>query len=144
MLWSRMGSLNALEQTIGNGFWQRWIGGSIGSADTQGRVLSVLNCAPLRKNIASVYQRMKRSKGLEGSEQGLRVLVIDGHEQSSSYRRKCSGCLSRRIGEGERERLQYYHRYVSAMLVCGGREILLDVERGKKREKMRWPQRHGC
>lgn len=128
MLWSRMGSLNALEQTQGNGFWQRWIGGRMGSADTQGRVLSRLHCVSLRENIVFVYQRMRRSKVLDGSYQGLRVLVIDGHEQSSSYRRKCRGCLSRRIGEGERERLQYYHRQVSGMLVCGGRQILLDVE----------------
>ena len=134
MLWSRMGSLNALEQTQASPFWKRWVAGNIGSADTQGRVLSQLDCEPLRRNLAKVYERMKRSKVLEGSLEGLRVLILDGHEQTCSYRRKCSGCLSRRIGEGERERIQYYHRHVSAMLVCGRKQILLDVEMQKEGE----------
>ena len=123
-----MGSLNALEQTQASLFWKRWVGGDIGSADTQGRVLSRLDCETLRRNLVKVYGRMKRIKVLEGSVEGLRILIIDGHEQSCSYRRKCSGCLSRRIGEGQGERLQYYHRHVSAMLVCGKRQILLDME----------------
>lgn len=134
MLWSRMGSLNALEQTQGNAFWKRWVTGKIGSADTQGRVFSRLDCTPLRENIKTVYRRMRRSKVLGGSIQGVRVLVIDGHEQSCSYRRRCGGCMSRRIGEGEGERLQYYHRHVSAMLVCGGMQILLDVEMQRQGE----------
>ena len=129
-----MGSLNALEQTRGNGFWKNGLGGRIGSADTQARVLSSLNCEQLREAMAGVYQKMKRSKVLEGSYQGLRVLVIDGHEQSSSYRRWCRECMSRRIGAVGKTRTQYYHRHVSAMLVYGNRQILLDVEMQRKGE----------
>jgi hypothetical protein len=129
-----MGSLNALEQTKGNAFWNRWLGGNIGSADTQGRVFSTIDCQKLRDKIAVVYRRMKRQKALLGSYEGLRVLIVDGHEQSASYRRKCEGCCSRRIGEGDKERVQYYHRHVTAMLVCGERHILLDTEMQRKGE----------
>lgn len=119
-----MGSLNALEQTSGNEFLQRWVGKRIGSADTHGRVFSELDCEQLREKMAGVYRRMKRCKVLDGNVQGLKVLVIDGHEQNCSYRRHCDGCMSRRIEDKQ----QYYHRNVSAMLVCGKRQILLDVE----------------
>jgi hypothetical protein len=124
MLWARIGSLNALEETRGNEFWHRWVGKNIGSADTQGRVLSGLDCEQLREKMAEVYRRMKRSKVLDDSIQGLRVLVIDGHEQSWSYHRRCDGCMIRCIEDKQ----QYYHRQVSAMLVCGKVQILLDVE----------------
>lgn len=128
MLWARMGSLNALEQTKENKYWKKWLGGGIGSADTHGRVLSSIDCAQIRKMLKKVYRQMRRNKALGGSHQGLRALIVDGHEQTASYLKRCAGCLERRIGEGEKERIQYYHRHVTAMLVCGGRMLLLDCE----------------
>lgn len=134
MMWARMGSLNALEQTKQNKYWKKLFGAVIGSADTHGRVLCMMDREQIRKMIKKVYRQMRRNKALGGNHQGLRALIVDGHEQTASYLRNCDGCLERRIGDGEKERIQYYHRNVTAMLVCGGRRLLLDCEMQKAGE----------
>ena len=133
MLWARMGSLNALEQTRANRYWKKWLGVNIGSADTHGRVYSLMDREKLRKLLKAMYRQMRRNKALKGHHQGLRALIIDGHEQTASYLKKCSGCLKREIGEEQKARIQYYHRHVTAMLVCGERMILLDCEMQRNR-----------
>ena len=128
MLWTRMESLNALEQTKANGYWQKWLGVNIGSADTHGRVYSSMDVQKLRKMLKAMYRQMRRNKALAGSHQGLRALIVDGHEQMASYLMDCKGCLKREMGDEQKSRIQFYHRHVTAMLVCGGRMILLDCE----------------
>jgi hypothetical protein len=61
------------------------------------------------------------------------VLIVDGHESSSSYLRCCAGCLQRHIQTSGGERIQYYHRQVMALLSLDRFPLLLDVE----------DQRHG-
>jgi hypothetical protein len=134
MLWTRMGSLNALEQTKESRYWKRWLDRDIGSADTHGRVWSSIDVEMLRKMLKAVYVRMRRNKALRGTHQGLRALIVDGHEQSASYLKDCKGCLARRIGEEDKVRVQYYHRHVTAMLVCADRLVLLDCEMQKAGE----------
>lgn len=123
-----------MEQTKQNKYWQRWLGLEIGSADTHGRVLSIIDREQIRKMLKKVYRQMRRNKALGGNHQGLRALIVDGHEQTASYLKRCDGCLQRRIAEGQKERIQYYHRHVTAMLVCGRRMILLDCEMQKAGE----------
>lgn len=132
MIASQMGSLNALEQERGNPFWRRWLEGELASADTTGRVYAGLEVEGLRFALQRIYIRLKRNKALKG--RGLSVLIIDGHESSSSYLRCCHGCLERRIKTQEQERIQYYHREVLAMLSLERFPLLLDIEQQRPGE----------
>lgn len=123
-----MGSLNALEQTRGNAFWRRWAGGALPSADTIGRVFSGLDCETVRAALRHIYTRLKRNKALKPAFHGLFALVVDGHECAASYLRCCSGCLRRTVHTRQGDRTQYYHRNVTAALLCKDFPLLLDVE----------------
>jgi len=59
---------------------------------------------------------------------GVYALVIDGHESSSCYLQSCGDCLTRKVRAGDGDRIQFYHRQVSAMLVTKDFPVLLDVE----------------
>lgn len=48
---TRMGSLNALELTARSRFFQDWLGQSLSSADTIGRVVSLVQADTLRQGI---------------------------------------------------------------------------------------------
>jgi hypothetical protein len=133
LFWARMGSLNAWEQVGRARFWQSWLEEPTCSADTLGRVHALLATDGLRQGIHDVYQRLKRNKALPDIY-GLGVVVLDGHESHASYLRHCPGCLQRTIpGEGG-DRIQFYHRQVTLLLLPGalpGREavrLLLDHE----------------
>jgi hypothetical protein len=128
MALSQMGSLNALEQTGGNAFWRRWAGAALPSADTIGRVFSKLDCGTIRAALRHLYTRLKRNKALKPVFHGLFALIVDGHESSASYLRCCSGCLRRTIHTSKGDRTQYYHRNVTAVLLCKDFPLLLDVE----------------
>jgi len=133
MILARMGSLNALEQHRGNRFWDRWLGGTLPSADTIGRVFSQMELDMIRSLIRNTYSRLKRNKALKRTH-GFHVLIVDGHESSSSYLRCCPGCLKRVIHTREGDRIQYYHRNVVAMLSGRDFPLLLDVEEQRQGE----------
>lgn len=103
------------------------------SADTVGRVYSQIKLASIRSLIHHVYSRLKRNKAIKKTF-GLHPLIIDGHEHTSSYLRCCSGCLRRKIHTRDKDRIQYYHRNVIAMLSDKDFPVLLDVEEQKRRE----------
>ena len=129
MALSQRGSLNALEQTRKASFWQSWIGGELPSADTLGNVFSTIICDDLRKSIHHVYSCLKRNKALKSIlPNGLFALIVDGHESSCSYYRCCKGCLTRTIHTKEGDRIQYYHRNVTTILLCKDFPLLLDIE----------------
>ena len=134
LFWARLGSLNALEAVAAARFWKSWLGQPMASADTMGDVHALLNSDGLRAGIHYVYERLKRNKALPDI-QGLGVAVLDGHESHASYRRHCAGCLQRTIhSEKKGDRIQFYHRNVTLMLVPGARpghkaiRLLLDLE----------------
>jgi hypothetical protein len=133
MMLARMGSLNALEQDKSNNFWRRWLQRALPSADTMGRVFSLINLDSIRSLIHHIYSRLKRNKAIKKIH-GFYVLIIDGHESSSSYLRCCFGCLRRRIHTRDADRIQYYHRNVVAMLSGEDFPILLDVEEQREGE----------
>ena len=129
MALSRMGSLNALAQTGKNDFWNRWLERKkLPSADTEGRVFAQIDCDTIRKALRHIYSRLKRNKALKPAFGNLFAMIIDGHESSASYRRSCSECLSRTIHTAEGDRIQYYHRNVTAVLLCRDFLVLLDME----------------
>jgi hypothetical protein len=133
LFWARMGSLNALELAAHSSFFRRWLGQSVCSADSVGRVTALMDAEGLRRGIHHLYDRLKRNKALP-DQGGLGVAVLDGHESHASYRRQCPGCLQRTIRTGQTERTQYYHRQVTLLLLPGARpgcdpvRFLLDHE----------------
>jgi hypothetical protein len=133
LFWARMGSLNAWEQVGRARFWQCWLGEPTFSADTLGRVHALLDANSLRQGIHDVYERLKRNKALPDIY-GLGVVVLDGHESHASYLHHCSGCLRRTIHGAGGDRIQFYHRQVTLLLLPGalpGRKtvrLLLDHE----------------
>lgn len=134
MILVRLGSLNALEQTKPCRFWKHWLSGPIPSADTVGRVFALTDCDTIRAGIHEVYSRLKRNKTLQPSWHGLVPLVLDGHESSASYRRCCPGCLQRTVHTANGDRIQYYHRNVTAQLITDDMPFLLDAEPQKAGE----------
>lgn len=131
MMLTRLGSLNALEQTQDGHRWHRLLGGALPSADTIARVFSTLDLDPLRRINREVYARLKRRKALRPPAHGLMALILDGHESHATYDRQCPGCLAREItcqgAEGDK-RTQFYHRHVAAFLVARDLKLLLDLE----------------
>src|SRR5258708_6932663 len=116
LFWARMGSLNAWEQVGRARFWQSWLQEPTCSADTLGRVHALLDTDGLRQGIHDVYQRLKRNKALPDIY-GLGVVVLDGHESHASYLRHCPGCLQRTIPCAGGDRIQFYHRQVTLLLL---------------------------
>lgn len=133
MFWARLGSLNALGTLSSARFWKEWLEQPLCSADTIGRVHAQLNCAQLRTGLHRVYECLKRNKALP-LNLGRDVAVLDGHESHASYRRHCRGCLRRIISTERGERVQFYHRNVTLMLLPGALpdraplRLLLDEE----------------
>lgn len=125
---SRLGSLNALDQTRRNAFWVRWLQAPLPSADSLGRIMDLTEPEDLRRLLQDLYSRLKRNKALCPTGYGLMAAAIDGHESHASYRRCCSGCLQRRVKTKTGWRTQYYHRHVSIMLLGTLFPLLLDVE----------------
>ena len=128
--WSRLGSLNAVGMTRSAKLWKSWLDGPLCSADSLGRIVACLDAGTLRQGIHHLYERLKRNKALPDLH-GLGVAVLDGQETSASYRRCCTGCLKRTTSSGQ---IQFYHRNVTLMLLCGSRSdrpalrLLLDLE----------------
>jgi hypothetical protein len=127
LFWTRLGSLHALETVQKARFWKRWLGREMSSVDTVGRVYSGLEVGGLRTGLHRVYTRLKRNKALPAMR-GWDVAVLDGHESHASYRRHCSGCQRRTVHLESGDRVQYYHRQVTLMLVSEKLRLLLDLE----------------
>jgi len=128
MIVTRLGSLNAVEQTYSSGFWRRFLREALPSADTLGRVAAQMDPDPLREALRNLYTELKRNKALPPPWHGLMPLVLDGHESHSTEQRHCPACLERRIATAHGEHVQYYHRHVTAMLLGRDFPILLDAE----------------
>jgi hypothetical protein len=134
MLLARLGSFNALEQTQGGGFWRKWLGADLPSADTLGRVCGGMDLGVLRQIQHELYVQLKRGKALEAPAHGLMLGVLDAHESHATFRRCCAGCLQRTVTTREGEKTQYYHRDVTLSLVGAEGRLLLDAEPIKARE----------
>lgn len=128
MFLSRLGSLNALEQSRPSRFWRQWLRGGLPSADTVGRVCAVASVSEIRGVIQQVYSRCKEGKALRPPGHGVMAAVMDGHESHATYQRRCPGCLERVVHTAAEDRRQYYHRHVTLQLLGGDHQLLLDAE----------------
>lgn len=129
LLLSRLGSLNALEQRKLPASHARWLGGDLPSADVMGDSLAGMDLAPLRELLHRQHARLKRNKGLPRGRDGLRFLVLDGHEGVSSYKRTWKECLERIVHFAKGDKTQYYYRHTAAYLTNGEQFLMLDAER---------------
>jgi hypothetical protein len=128
MIVTRLGSLNAVEQTGSSSFWRRFLKDALPSADTLGRVAARMDPDPIRKALQDLYTDLKRNKALPAPWHGLMPLVLDGHELHSTEHRHCPACLERTITTAHGEHVQYYHRHVVALLLSRDFPLLLDAE----------------
>ena len=128
MFLSRLGSLNALEQTRPSRFWGRWLGGEMPSADTIGRVCARVEVEDVRAVLHQEYTRLKRMKALEPPDHGFIVAVVDGHESTASRKRCCSACCHRIVHTKQGDVLEYYHRSVVLRVVGRVLSVMLDAE----------------
>jgi len=128
MFASRLGSLNALEQVKESPFLKEWLAGPLPSPDSIGRILNLTAPDTVRPAMHAIYSQLKRNKTIVAPWHGLFAVVVDGHESHASYKCCCDGCLHREIRTATGTRTQFYHRNVSAMLLCDGFEIFLDCE----------------
>lgn len=128
MFLGRLGSLNALEQTKPSRFWLRWLGRAMPSADSIGRICSLMDLADVRGVLHTVYTRLKRMKALMPPGHGLMSAVVDGHETTASRKRCCRGCCQRVLHTTQGDVLEYYHRYVALRLVGQDLSLMLDAE----------------
>lgn len=125
---AQLGSLNALEQLKESRVLRKHLSEALPSADSLGRIFGLVHTNTLRRVNQRIYKRLKRNKALKPPWHGLVALIIDGHETNATYLRKCDGCLERTTGKDENERIQYYHRNVTAHLVLDDCCYLLDAE----------------
>jgi len=134
----RVGSLNGMDQALRKGVrrtrWHTWMGGDLPSADRLGEVAALVALDDVRAVLREHHALRKRKKTLRALRGGLRVLILDGHEMRPSYLRCCDDCLTREVLCKDQTRIQYYHRYVLAYLLCEGGRLLLDVEMQRKGE----------
>lgn len=130
MFLGRLGSLNALEQLKhGSRILSAFIEADLPSADTIGRVFSLIDADTIRHANWEIYTQLKRNKAFEVLAHGLIPVNIDGHESHATYNRCCEGCLERTMNKGtDSEKIQYYHRHVAAQLVFENFYYLLDIE----------------
>jgi hypothetical protein len=130
MFLGRLGSLNALEQLrTRSSYLFEFLGAALPSADTIGRVFSMIDPGTIRNANRKIYSDLKRNKCLEMPEYGLIAVNFDGHETHNTYKQHCDGCLERTINKGkDNEVIQYYHRHVTAQLVFRNFSMLLDAE----------------
>jgi len=128
MFAQRLPSLNALEEVLrrrGRSFVQK----AVPSADTLGYAYERLDPDGVRVLLQHVCAASRRNKSLRrrGSARPW-VVAIDGHELFASYKRCCPDCSQRRIKTEAGERIQYFHRVVTAQLVGVVPPISLDAE----------------
>jgi hypothetical protein len=126
-------SLNAVEErlrdSVRRGRWKKLFGSRPPSADTIGYAFSRFDLDSLREMIHHLYTVLQRNHHVARLRVGgLRELVVDGHELSSSYLRSCPQCARRTVHTRGGDRIQFYHRVVVATLASGKIALPLDAE----------------
>lgn len=145
----RTPSINAVEGNLKEADFQKLIGQTpkqdvkAFSAEVITNVLDKIDLGGIRLGLEGIIWRAERNKVFrEGSYGTLRCVAIDGWEPFASYDRHCPECLERKVDvknskTGEKEkRVQYFHRYVVAMLIGPVIDVVLGIEPVRKKEAL--------
>jgi hypothetical protein len=133
----RIRSFNALEPKLCEKPFLRLVGtraDSLCCVDTLSRALRVMDLDTLRAISVAILAKAERNKVFrEGWHGALRYFALDGWEPHSSRSRHCPECLERKLrvrgASGEiNEVVEYYHRYVVAMMIGERFDLPLDIE----------------
>jgi len=128
----RMRSFNCLEQAMKySARFEKLMHVRKPSVDILGYSLSRFNLACLRRMLATIAHKAKRSKALKRTYSGREyhwVAALDGHELWSGTKRCCSGCLTREIDTKNGKQVQYYHKIVALQMTGVTPALLLDIE----------------
>lgn len=126
----RIQSLNAFEQELRRAGWMESFVGTVKpSADTIGRVHSVIDVDRVRLLLVKLNRVSWRSKSIHFEHQdSYRVVAVDGHELSASRSRCCSSCLKRKVKDGKKRVTEYYHKVVVAQWTGVTPPSILDLE----------------
>jgi hypothetical protein len=158
----RIRSFNALEPKLSEKPFLRLLGtqntDSLCCVDTLSRAVRIMDLDTLRGISVSMLAKAERNKVFrEGWHGALRYFALDGWEPFSSRSRHCSECLERKLrvkgpsGENT-EVVEYYHRYVVAMMIEERFDLALDIEpvlpsdlrpavvKGKKKDRIVKPE----
>lgn len=145
----RVRSFNALEPKLAEGTWQRLLGRSavhegrkLCSADTLAYALQRMEVATVRAMGVGIVRKAERNKVFrEGWHGAQRYVALDGWEPYCSRERCCSACLTRRVtvgkGDNKTRVIEYYHRYVVALLLNDKLEVVLDFEQVRSEDVRR-------
>lgn len=132
----RVRSFNALEPQLGEAPLRHALGlerhgkpGPLCSVDTLARALRRADPESFHTMLSALIQRAERNKVFrEGWIGALRYVALDGWEPIASRRRHCVQCLEREITDSKRQVIEYYHRYVVALLLGPHEEVVLGFE----------------
>ena len=132
----RLRSFNAIEQELRlSRRWEALVGRRKPSADTLGRVLSLMPSDQLRRFLQQIQRRAWRRKAIHPrAGEAYRVIAVDGHEIGASRARCCPECLVREIRLGQQRVLEYYHRVVVAQWIGVTPAPILDLELVRPKE----------
>jgi len=83
--------------------------------------------APVRRILLNTFERLVRMKALR-PRQGIWALIVDGHESHASFDHCCRGCLRRCVATKNAERIEYYHRHVTALVPAEPYCVALEIE----------------
>ena len=88
------------------------------SAETMGNVYSRMDAGTVREAIHQVYGGLKRNKALPDNR-GIPVAIVDGHESLQAVAAIVRGVWNGPCHSERKDRIQYYHRQVTLLLVTG-------------------------
>jgi hypothetical protein len=142
----RVRSFNALEPQLAEpqlahalGLRRERAGGRLCSVDTLSRALRQADPASFPEMLSALIQRAERNKVFrEGWIGALRYVALDGWEPIASRHRHCAQCLQREVQDGKQRVIEYYHRYVVALLLGPHEELVLGFEPIRNA----WARRH--
>jgi hypothetical protein len=133
----RIRSFNALEPKLSEKAFLRLVGTTqptLCSVDTLSRSLNRSELDTVGAMARSILAKAERNKVFrEGWYGALRYFAVDGWEPICSRKRHCSACLVRTVrvkaADGQTEDvLEFYHRYVVALLIGERFDLVLDFE----------------
>jgi hypothetical protein len=142
----RVPSFNQLEQLLADGRFQKLLGfpgkkrrgDKVFSADVIVDVVDTIEVAVLQAAMVELVKRAATKKVFRHDTYGSYITIaIDGWEPFCTYKRHCSGCLTRKVtikkkdedGNEIKEKVtQYYHRCVVAFLVAPKIDLTLAIE----------------